>query len=117
MPMHELRRVPGWRPTLSPPEGSALTAVLISVVVVAALYFGREVLVPIALAGLMSFVLAPPVRLLQGLRVPRTLAVMAVVLIAFAAVFGLAALMVSQVNQLASELPSYKRPCEIRFKT
>jgi predicted PurR-regulated permease PerM len=81
---------------------------LIAVIVVAALYFGREVLVPIALAMLMSFVLAPPVRLLQNIYVPRTLAVIVVVLVAFGAVFGLAALMVSQVNELARELPSYQ---------
>jgi predicted PurR-regulated permease PerM len=35
---------------------------------VAALYFGREVLVPIALALLLSFVLAPLVRRLQSWR-------------------------------------------------
>src|SRR6476469_9540828 len=90
-----------WAPNVAPSSGSALTAVLLSVIVVAALYFGREVLVPIALAVLMSFVLAPPVRLLQGLHVPRSLAVILVVLVAFAGVFGLGALMVSQVNQLA----------------
>src|SRR5215208_5026627 len=90
------------------PPGSVLSAALIAVMVIAALYFGREVLVPIALAMLMSFVLAPPVRALQSIYVPRTLAVIVVVLVAFGAVFGLAALMVSQVNELARELPSYQ---------
>jgi predicted PurR-regulated permease PerM len=90
------------------PLGSVLSAALIAVMVIAALYFGREVLVPIALAMLMSFVLAPPVRALQSIYVPRTLAVIVVVLVAFGAVFGLAALMVSQVNELARELPSYQ---------
>jgi predicted PurR-regulated permease PerM len=47
-----------------PAPASALTTVLLAVIVVTALYFGREVLVPIALAVLMSFVLAPLVRLL-----------------------------------------------------
>jgi predicted PurR-regulated permease PerM len=88
--------------------GSALTTVLMAVVVVTALYFGREVLVPIALAVLMSFVLAPPVRLLQRWRVPRIVAVILVVLVAFSAVFSLGTLMVSQVTQLASNLPSYQ---------
>jgi predicted PurR-regulated permease PerM len=90
------------------PGGSALTTVLITVVVVAVLYFGREVLVPIALAVLLSFVLAPPVRLMETWYVPRGLAVVVVVLIAFAAISGLGALMVSQVNQLASDLPQYQ---------
>jgi predicted PurR-regulated permease PerM len=91
-----------------PVPGTALITVLIAVVVVVALYFGREVLVPIALAVLMSFVLAPPVRQLQAWYVPRILAVMFVVLVAFAAIFSLGGLMVSQVNQLATDLPRYQ---------
>jgi predicted PurR-regulated permease PerM len=91
-----------------PVPGSALTTVLLAVVVVVALYFGREVLVPIALAVLMSFVLAPPVRRLQDWYVPRILAVLLVVLVAFAAIFSLGGLMVSQVNRLATDLPRYQ---------
>jgi predicted PurR-regulated permease PerM len=81
---------------------------LFTVAIISALYFGREVLVPIALALLLSFALAPLVRILQAGRVPRTLAVILVVLAAFAGIFSLGALMVSQVNQLASELPRYQ---------
>jgi predicted PurR-regulated permease PerM len=95
------------RPSTPIPE-STLKTVLIAVVVVAALYFGREVLVPIALAILLTFVLAPLVRLLQGWYFPRIIAVMIVGLLAFAAIFGLGALMVSQVNQLARDLPGYQ---------
>jgi predicted PurR-regulated permease PerM len=87
---------------------STLKTVLIGVVVVAALYVGREVLVPIALAILLTFVLAPLVRLLQGWHFPRILAVTVVVCFAFAAIFGLGGLMVSQVNQLAGDLPKYQ---------
>ena len=92
----------------NPVAGTTLTAVLLSVVVVAALYFGREVLVPIALAVLLSFVLAPFVRFLQNWFIPRFVAVIGVTLLALAIALGLAALMVAQVNQLASELPRYK---------
>jgi len=87
---------------------ATLNAVLIAVVVVAALYFGRDVLVPIALALLLSFVLAPLVDLLRRLRFTRIVAVTIVGLFAFAAIFGLGALMVSQVTQLARELPGYQ---------
>ena len=92
----------------NPKHGATLTSVLIAVVVIAALYFGREVLVPIALAVLLSFVLAPLVRLLQAWFVPRILAVVGVTLLAVVVALGLAALMVAQVNQLASELPRYE---------
>jgi predicted PurR-regulated permease PerM len=89
-------------------QGSALTAVIFGAVIIACLYFGREVLMPIALAVLMSFLLAPPVRLLQGWRVPRVLAVIVVVVVAFAAIFSLGGLMVGEVNELASDLPRYQ---------
>jgi predicted PurR-regulated permease PerM len=105
--MPELAAKP-WRPIRTELPASALTTVLFTVVIVSALYFGREVLVPVALALLMSFALAPLVRFLQGWHIPRMFAVIFVVLIAFAAVFSLGALMVSQVNQLAGELPRYQ---------
>jgi predicted PurR-regulated permease PerM len=89
-------------------QESALTGVIFGFVIVACLYFGREVLVPIALAVLMSFVLAPPVRLLQSWRVPRSLAVVVVAVVAFSAIFSLGGLMVVEVNQLASDLPRYQ---------
>ena len=100
--------LPARRPSGFVGVGSSLTTVLMAVVVVSALYFGREVLVPIALAILMSFVLAPLVRLLQRWFLPRIVAVAVVVLIAFGAVFSLGSLMVSQVNQLAGDLPRYQ---------
>ena len=89
-------------------QGSALTGIVFGCVIIGCLYFGREVLVPIALAVLMSFLLAPPVRLLQGWRVPRVLAVIVVVVVAFAAIFSLGGLMVGEVNELASDLPRYQ---------
>jgi predicted PurR-regulated permease PerM len=106
--MNELLSAGSPRRVSSPVRGSAITTVLMGAVIVAALYFGREVLVPIALAVLMSFVLAPLVGLLQRLYVPRIAAVLVVVLFAFAAVFALGGLMASQVNQLASDLPRYQ---------
>jgi predicted PurR-regulated permease PerM len=45
--------------------GASLTTLLFAVVIVACVYIGREVLVPMTLAILMSFVLAPPVDFLQ----------------------------------------------------
>jgi len=89
-------------------SGSTLSVILIVGGIVAALYFGREVLVPIALALLLSFVLAPLVRRLQSWRFPRIVAVSVVAIFAFAIIFGLGAFMVSQVSQLANDLPRYE---------
>jgi len=88
--------------------GNLVVSVLVGGAIVAALYFGREVLLPIALAVLLSFVLAPPVRLLQRLYLPRLAAITIVVLLAFGVIFGLATLMFAQVSQLAADLPSYQ---------
>jgi predicted PurR-regulated permease PerM len=96
-----------WTLSKAVPEASVMS-ILVGIAVVAALYFGREVLVPLALAVLLSFVLSPLVRLLQRCYFPRTLAVIAVALVAFAAIFGLGALMVSQINELAKDLPHYQ---------
>jgi predicted PurR-regulated permease PerM len=92
----------------TPVQSASLTSLLFVLVIVGCVYIGREVLVPIALAVLLSFALAPPVELLQRWRVPRAVAVIGVVLFAFAGVFSLGGLMISQVNQLASDLPRYQ---------
>ena len=81
---------------------------LIWVIVIATLFFAREVVIPFALAGILSFMLAPPVRMLQNLRVPRGLAVVAVVLLAFAVIFALGSVMARQLTQLAGDLPHYQ---------
>jgi predicted PurR-regulated permease PerM len=91
-----------------PLGGSTMIAVLFGVVIVACLYVGREVLVPIAVAVLMSFILAPLVDLLQKWYVPRVIAVVFSTLVAFSLVFSVGVLMISQVNQLAVDLPSYQ---------
>jgi len=81
---------------------------MVTVVLIAGLYFGREVFVPIALAVLLSFVLAPAVRILQRCHFPRGLAVFVVVLLAFAAIIGLGSFLVGQFTDLATELPRYQ---------
>src|SRR5215472_4453422 len=88
-------------------SSSTLNAMLIAVIIVATLYFAHEVLIPIALACILSFMLAPPVRMLQNRRVPRGMAVAAVVMLAFFAIFMLGSFMARQVSRLAKDLPRY----------
>lgn len=97
--------------------GSGLPTVLLVALAIAALYFAREVLVPIALALLLSFVLAPLVRSLRNWYVPRALAVIFSVLVAFGVIFSLGALMVSQVNQLATDLPRYRSTLQDKIQS
>lgn len=90
------------------PAGLAFTNFVILAIVVAALYFTRDILVPIALAVLLSFLLAPLVRLLQRWRLPRSLAVMCTVIGALAVALSLATMVMIEVNQLVNDLPRYQ---------
>src|SRR3984893_813330 len=81
---------------------------MVGAVVVAVLYFAREILVPIALAVLLSFALAPLVRLLQRLKVPRSIGVLGAVATALLVALTLATMVMIEVNQLANDLPRYQ---------
>jgi predicted PurR-regulated permease PerM len=94
---------------LQQPKGTALINLSVAGLIVGALYFAREILVPVALAVLFSFVLAPFVIRLHTWRVPRTLSVLVAVFVGFSIIFSLGGLMVSQANRLAEELPGYQQ--------
>ncbi|MGX7705382.1 AI-2E family transporter [Methylobacterium sp. Gmos1] len=89
------------------PVFTALAACLLVLAIGAILSLGRDVLMPITLAVLLSFVLAPTVRGLQRRRLPRSLAVLVVVLATFAGLGGLGLLIANEASQLASDLPRY----------
>lgn len=101
---------------VAPLVGAVSLAILATMIVVV-LYMGREVFVPIALAILLSFVLAPPVNLLQRMRVPRAIAVIGAVLSAFAIIFALGSLIATQLNRLAGDLPRYQTTIESKIQS
>ncbi|MGN8094406.1 AI-2E family transporter [Methylobacterium sp. 22177] len=94
----------------------ALASILLVVATMAALYLAREILVPVTLAILLSFVLVPAVRVLRRLRVPRAPAVLLVVVIVFGALFGIGSLIASEASQLASDLPRYTQVMRTKIK-
>jgi len=75
--------------------------------VIAALYFGREVIVPLVLAVLLAFVLAPVVVMLRRAFVPHALAVVLAVLLSAAAILGLGLVMARQAGSLLGSLSTY----------
>jgi predicted PurR-regulated permease PerM len=95
----------------------AVALAILGVIIVAVLYMGREVFVPVALAILLSFVLAPPVNFLQRVRVPRIIAVVGTVLFAFAIIFALGSLIATQLNRLAGDLPRYQSTIEGKIQS
>ena len=86
-------------------------------VVVAFLYFARDVVVPIALAVLLSFLLAPAVRWLRRWHLGRVTAVALTVLLAFLVMLGFAAIVVQEISSLAQQLPEYRSNLETKIRS
>jgi len=94
----------------------AMATTVIGVVIVTALYLGQDIFVPLALSILLSFVLAPLTRAIQRAKIPRSIAVISVVLLAFAVLFGLGTVMGTQLAQLAGDLPRYETTIRDKVK-
>jgi len=99
------------------PGLQGLTTLAVAVVVVAALYLAREVLVPITLAILLSFVLAPLVALLRRVGLPRVPAVVMAVLVALGVLLLLGGVIGTQVASLAGDVPRYAATVERKVDT
>jgi len=85
-----------------------LMTALAIVLVVAVLYFGRDIFVPVALAILLSFLLSPLVVWLERMKLPRAVAVLIVVTVSASAV-GVAGYIIGrQFVDVVNQLPSYE---------
>jgi predicted PurR-regulated permease PerM len=95
----------------------SLTAtILLAVATIAALYLGRDVLIPLALAILLSFALGPPVTWLYRRGLPRVPAVLAVMFLVTLLLGGFAALVASQLTHLAQQMPTYEANLRAKAK-
>ncbi len=74
---------------------------------VTALYLGREFLIPLAVAGLVTFVLNPTVRVFER-RLPRAAAVVLVVILTFSVLGAFTWALALQAASLGEEIPSYR---------
>ena len=90
------------------PPGTTGTTVLTAIAVVAALHFGQEVFLPLAIAILITFALSPLVSRLRGFGFQMTVSVLAVVTLAFAVIGAFVLVVVGQVGQLARQLPTFQ---------
>ena len=94
-----------------------LMFVAVSAIVVAGLYLGRSVLIPITLAMLLSFLLAPAVNLLRRIHLGRVLSVLLAVLLALTVIMALGGLIGTQLAALAEEVPRYALTIEQKVDT
>ena len=85
-----------------------LATVMIVILTVGILFFAREILVPIAIAVLLSFVLSPLVKALRKLGLGKRLSVGAVVFATFLIAVGAGAILAKQISDLAADAPKYQ---------
>jgi predicted PurR-regulated permease PerM len=94
--------IPGWQRAVI-----VLTGTVVGVVVITCLYWAQTVLVPVALAVFLTFLLAPLVSFLHRRRLGRVPSVVLVVLLAVLALSGVVWLVTTEVTGLAGDLPKY----------
>lgn len=85
--------------------------------VVAGLYFGRDVFIPISLALLLSFLLTYPVTWLEKLRLGRVPAVIIVLTLAFSTAGALLWAGTEQLSAIVVRLPSYQHNVQQKLET
>lgn len=86
----------------------AIPPVVTIIGVTTLLYLGRDVLLPLAIALLLTFALTPIASFLRRRGLPRALAVVATVAFAFSVIALIGFLLASQITSLAQNLPSYQ---------
>jgi len=94
-------------PTLASVAPRAST-ILAGTAVLALLYFGREILVPITLAAILSLILAPVARGLKRLGMRQTPAMLTAVIAVCVLLAGVAGMIATQVVAMAASLPQYE---------
>jgi predicted PurR-regulated permease PerM len=95
---------------------SPLFILVAMITALAALYFAKEILLPIALAILLSFLLTPLVDRLEHWRFPRAVAVILVVFMSFAMLGGLGWIVTNQLVSLSHELPKHEQNLRAKFQ-
>ncbi|PWC94965.1 AI-2E family transporter [Azospirillum sp. TSO5] len=103
--------------TKAAPPVSTQTILLIITLIVVTLYVAADILMPIALAVLLGFVLTPIVSRLERWRLGRVPSVLAVVVLLFLAIIGFGAVVGSQLGDLADNLPTYQRNIHTKIES
>ena len=103
---------PAARPPAEPPDTrntlEMLATAILFTLSVAILYLAREILVPVAIAVLLSFVLSPLVKVFRKIGVGKRVAVGIVVFTTFLIAVAVGIVLARQVTQLATDAPQYQ---------
>jgi predicted PurR-regulated permease PerM len=99
------------------PASLLVTTRLASLAIVcAALYWGQAVLVPLVLAALLTFLLAPLVTRLDRVGVPRVAGVLLVMTLVGAVIGGIGYVVAGQVQAFAAELPTHRQNIRAKIR-
>lgn len=109
-PAHQLQPVPPPGSALRPRAGglSAEPLIILTLVLVG-LYFARVVLIPLAIALSLNFLLSPAVAQIERLRIRRIPAVLLVIAMSFALAWGVGWIVARQVISVINDLPNYQQ--------
>ena len=107
--------MPNNLPSEKPLELGRLIQVAYLVVILSAFAWAKELLLPLILAILISFLLAPVVSRLERWRFPRAVAVLSVVAIGFALIGGLCSTLSLEGLDLVNSLPKYRDNIHARW--
>src|ERR1700693_4043047 len=86
-------------------------------IILALLYLGRSVLIPLALAIMLSLLVAPLIRALRRLRIGRASSVLVAVAALTVLCVGVAAALGTQILHIAESLPQYESNVQRKLKT
>ncbi|MBB3661084.1 putative PurR-regulated permease PerM [Rhizobium sp. BK650] len=90
------------------PSSSRMPAFASVLAVIAILYFGKEVLLPLAIAVLLTFALAPISSRLRKLGLPRIAAVIITVVLAFLVLVLFGLVVAGHIAEVVQNLPAYQ---------
>jgi predicted PurR-regulated permease PerM len=96
---------------------SAVAGLVGTATVLALLYFGRDVLIPITLAFIFSFLIAPFVRALRHLGLGQTMSVCTGVLVVTVSLLAVGAVIIQQVGVMGASLPQYQDTIASKIET
>src|ERR1700681_4592651 len=97
------------------PAPSNIGAVLLVFAIAAALYFTREIVIPMAFALTLTFLLTPAVTFLERLRMGRVLPVILTVLMSVLAAGGITWIIANQLVDVAGRLPTYRQNIDAKI--
>lgn len=89
-------------------DSSTLLTLIAVVIVIVGLYFGRQVLIPLALAVVLAFVFTPVVDSLEKCHLNRVVAVLVVLVLAFTLAGSIGWVVTGQLLDIIDRFPSYR---------